>query len=117
LRLPAPRAPLPAPPRAAASAVVQESDGLDDWGLLPTGPDWSAGLAETWEPGEPAAVRRLETFLREDADAYDLARDIPALDGTSMLSPRLRWGELSPHTVWHAALDAGGAGRFLTELG
>lgn len=117
LRLPAPRAPLPVPPRAVASVAVPESDDLEDWTLLPTGPDWSTRLAETWEPGEPAALRRLETFLREDAATYDLARDMPARDGTSMLSPRLRWGELSPHTVWHAAVDAGGAGRFLTELG
>lgn len=117
LRRPVPRAPLPVPPRASASATVRESADLADWALLPADPDWSTGLAETWEPGEPAALQRLETFLREHADVYDLTRDVPALDGTSMLSPRLRWGELSPHTVWRAALDAGGAGRFLTELG
>jgi hypothetical protein len=33
---------------------------------------------------------------REDADDYDRARDEPAGGATSMLSPRLRWGELSP---------------------
>jgi deoxyribodipyrimidine photo-lyase len=40
---------------------------------------------------------------------------------TSRLSPRLRWGELSPHRVWHATRErAGGtegARKFLSEVG
>ena len=35
-----------------------------------------------------------------------------------MLSPRLRWGELSPHQVWHAAVASGAhVGGFLSEVG
>ena len=40
---------------------------------------------------------------------------------TSRLSPHLRWGELSPHEVWHALRErrarGEGANRFRTELG
>lgn len=117
LSRPTPRLPLPAPLDAAAEAASVPSDDLADWRLLPRAPDWSRGLAEAWEPGEPAARRQLQEFVRGGLADYDRARDEPGLEGTSRLSPRLRWGELSPFTVWHEAVAADGGGRFLTELG
>ncbi|KQZ85303.1 deoxyribodipyrimidine photolyase [Microbacterium sp. Root166] len=117
LALPAPRAPLPEPREVAGPRHPLGSDELEDWDLRPARPDWAGGLRETWEPGEPAARRRLREFLSDDLDSYDRARDEPAAGGTSLLSPRLRWGELSPHTVWHQALEDGRGGRFLSELG
>jgi deoxyribodipyrimidine photo-lyase len=117
LSRPTPRLPLPAPLEAAAETASVPSDDLADWRLLPRAPDWSRGLAEAWEPGEPAARRQLQEFVRGGLADYDRARDEPGLEGTSRLSPRLRWGELSPFTVWHEAVAADGGGRFLTELG
>ncbi|WP_394279593.1 cryptochrome/photolyase family protein, partial [Microbacterium sp.] len=108
---------LPEPREVPASGRAPASESLDDWGLLPHDPDWAGGLRETWEPGEPAARRRLREFLAEDVGAYDRARDRPSAGATSLLSPRLRWGELSPHTVWHAAIEAHDTSRFLSELG
>lgn len=120
--LPAPRDPLPAP-RTITGAEAR-SDDLDSWGLLPTKPDWAGGLRGAWEPGEPAARRRLRAFLDDDVADYDRSRDEPAAGSTSLLSPRLRWGELSPYAVWHDTIDAAGTGaatasaqRFLSELG
>nr|WP_221446763.1 deoxyribodipyrimidine photo-lyase [Microbacterium thalassium] len=122
--MPAPRAPLPEPREIPGPAAAPASDELDGWGLLPTRPDWAEGLRETWEPGELAARRRLRDFLDDDLADYDRARDEPAAGVTSNLSPRLRWGELSPYTVWHetvrseaAERHAGPAQRFLSELG
>jgi deoxyribodipyrimidine photo-lyase len=118
LALPSPRAPLPEPRSIDGPDRAPHSDSLDDWGLLPTHPDWAGGLRERWTPGEPAARHRLAEFLHEDLAGYARARDEPAADATSLLSPRLRWGEVSPYTVWHEATAAGGeAGRFLSELG
>ncbi|KRB36663.1 cryptochrome/photolyase family protein [Microbacterium sp. Root180] len=117
LALPAPRQPLPEPREVAGARHPIASDELEDWGLLPTGPDWADGLRETWEPGEPAGRRRLREFLTHDLDAYDRARDEPSAGATSLLSPRLRWGEVSPFTVWHEAVEHGHGGRFLSELG
>ena len=116
--LPPPRAPLPEPREINGPKARAASDDLENWQLLPTKPDWAGGLRETWEPGEPAARARLREFLRDDLADYDKARDEPAAGVTSGLSPRLRWGELSPYTVWHQAIESGGeAGRFLSELG
>lgn len=117
LARPAPRAPLPEPREIPGPARAPASDDLDDWALLPTAPDWAGGLRDTWEPGEPAARRRLREFLRDDLASYERARDEPAAGATSLLSPRLRWGEVSPHTVWHEAVAAGRSGSFLSELG
>lgn len=118
LSLPAPRTPLPGPREVAGPRTHVASDELDDWNLLPTRPDWAEGLRERWTPGEPAATARLREFLRDEVAGYDRSRDHPADGATSLLSPRLRWGEVSPHTVWHAAIGSGAdAGSFLSELG
>jgi deoxyribodipyrimidine photo-lyase len=118
LNRPAPRQPLPEPETIAGPVQHPSSDDLADWDLLPTSPDWAGGFREAWEPGEPAARARLQEFLAQEIADYDLARDEPAAGATSTLSPRLRWGEISPFTVWHETLAADvDAGRFLSELG
>ena len=122
--LPPPEAALPAPQGIAAARGEWGSERLDDWGLLPTRPDWAAGLRRTWQPGEAGAQARLARFLADHLDGYDASRDAPAdEDGTSMLSPHLHWGEISAVQVWHAAAAArpqghGGSGleRFQGEL-
>ncbi|MFK4731601.1 deoxyribodipyrimidine photo-lyase [Agromyces mediolanus] len=118
LAAPPPALPLAAPETLRDAAGPVRSDPLDDWALLPTRPDWAGGLAETWRPGEAAALERLETFLDERVDDYADDRDVPSIDATSNLSPHLRWGELSPRTVWHRAAEPGRASAaFLGELG
>nr|WP_314844360.1 deoxyribodipyrimidine photo-lyase [uncultured Microbacterium sp.] len=117
LALPTPRVPLPSPRSLDGVSRTPASDVLDDWQLLPTHPDWAGGLRETWEPGEPAARRRLREFLDDDLPAYDRARDEPSAGATSLMSPRLRWGEISPFTIYHEAAGVDGAGGFLSELG
>ena len=115
--LPAPRHPLPEPDDFVGIPPALESDDIAGWALRPSSPDWAGGLRETWTPGEPAAIDRLAEFLTEDVDDYERTRDEPAAGMTSLLSPRLRWGELSPFTVWHSAAGAPGTGKFLAELG
>ncbi|GAA1608318.1 cryptochrome/photolyase family protein [Leucobacter chromiireducens] len=113
-----PAAPIPAPATLIPASVQPRSDALGAWGLLPTTPDWAGGLAARWTPGEAAGEAQLERFLGERARRYAAERDFPDAGSGSELSPYLRWGELSPRTVWHRALAAGvDAGMFLSELG
>lgn len=127
LSAPPPRKPIAAPASLAHGPTV---DGLaiGDLDLLPTHPDWAAGLRDAWEPGERAAHSALDAFAAGALAQYRDDRDVPGVDGTSRLSPRLRWGELSPHQVWHtitSARDAhahdgavaDAAATFLSELG
>ncbi|MCC8948863.1 deoxyribodipyrimidine photo-lyase [Bradyrhizobium sp. USDA 4516] len=119
-----PPRPLPAPKRLTSIGGIA-SDALDDWGLEPTRPDWAGGLRETWTPGEAAAQARLKRFLDEGISGYADDRDRPDRDGTSRLSPHLRFGEISPRQVFHAARFAaaedsrlaGDIDKFLSELG
>ncbi|NUP13163.1 MAG: deoxyribodipyrimidine photo-lyase [Polyangiaceae bacterium] len=52
--------------------------------------------------GERAARDRLERFLSKAASEYATDRDRMDLSGTSRLSADLKFGTLSPRTVWHA---------------
>lgn len=95
---------------------------LDSWRLLPTRPDWSAGLAATWKPGSAHAHEKLADFLDQGLAGYRENRDRPDRDGSSGLSPYLRWGEISPNEVWHAAAGhrrnaAESTAVFASELG
>ncbi|UGA47558.1 DNA photolyase family protein [Bradyrhizobium quebecense] len=119
-----PQKPLPAPKKLTSIGVIT-SEAVDDWNLEPTRPDWAGGLREIWTPGEAAAQARLKAFLDENIRGYAGDRDRPDRDGTSRLSPHLRFGEISPRQVWHAARFAaaehprlaGDIDKFLSELG
>jgi len=94
---------------------------------IPDHPGVSPGTS--FQPGEAEARRRLLAFLAgEDASIYDYAktRDRPDLDGTSQISPYLRFGMLSARQAVVCALNAiatapdpparSGAEAWLTEL-
>jgi deoxyribodipyrimidine photo-lyase len=59
-----------------------------------------------WPAGEVHAHQCLQGFIEHDALAYAEQRDLPALDGTSALSPYLAIGALSTRQCMHAALNA-----------
>lgn len=118
LERPAPLGPL-ADAEAALPALNQGSGNLQDWELLPTRPDWAGGLRENWTPTEAGGHQRLREFLEDQVQDYDDARDVPAGDGTSRVSPYLRFGQLSPRQVWHAAHQQTDEAvhKFLSEIG
>jgi len=111
-----PAKPLPAPTEMRSPASWPDSDNLSDWQLLPTTPDWSGGMSDSWQPGEAGAQERLDAFA-DKAKYYDEKRNLPSVEGSSFLSPHLHFGEISPATCWHATMDAGGSvDVFLKEL-
>ena len=125
LTLDAPKPPLPRPESSlSAPADWPGSEGLEDWGLLPTEPDWAGGMREAWEPGEAGAKARLLWFLDEAMGGYSDQRNRPDRPGTSGLSPHLHFGEVSPHQCWQAVENrlaeddrgARGGRSFLREL-
>ena len=117
----APREPLPAPASLTGFTGRVHAEDLDRLRLLPTEPDWSGGMVETWEPGEKGAHRRLDEFVAHRLRNYAAHRDEPAAEASSRLSPHLKFGEVSPYQTWHRvqAAEAPPAVRdkYLTELG
>ncbi|CAN1520325.1 PhrB Deoxyribodipyrimidine photolyase [Rhabdaerophilaceae bacterium] len=114
---------LPAPPRIA----VVGSMALSELGLLPKAPDWAGGLRTTWMPGENGAMARLVDFLNGPLDGYGENRNRPDMPSTSMLSPHLAYGDISPRRIWHTVEQAAQTGecranrtdidKFFSELG
>lgn len=100
---------LPAPLTIPGAAMPAGGETLESLGLYPVPgePDWAARFTPQWQPGEAGAALRLEAFIARALGRYDADRNSPGIEGSSGLSPHLRWGEVSPGQVWHAARAAG----------
>lgn len=100
-------------------------DALDDWQLLPRDPDWAHGWEQLWVPGEAAARDKLWAFLENTVENYDQGRNFPATQSTSLLSPHLHFGEISPARICATAREfsqrsegmADAVEKFLSEVG
>ncbi|MBV9432917.1 MAG: deoxyribodipyrimidine photo-lyase, partial [Hyphomicrobiales bacterium] len=126
-----PAAPLPAARGLSRHALPETLKGLPctlaSLKLEPHAPDWAGGLRKAWTRGETAGQARLTAFLEDGLGGYARDRDRPDKPSTSRLSPYLRFGNLSPRQVWHAAATAVSSGasqasqrdldKFLAELG
>jgi deoxyribodipyrimidine photo-lyase len=80
-------------------------------------PDWKLSTGFTLQPaGEKAASARFKNFLKTAADDYGDARNIPGVEGTSRLSPHLRWGEIHPRTILAALGQSKGHEVYRKEI-
>ena len=87
-------------------------------------PFWTKKMNGLWEIGEAAAIDQLYHFFDETIRNYAGDRDRPDVEGTSKLSPHLRFGEISPRQAWYATLSLmdehpntrTGGEKFLSEL-
>lgn len=126
-----PPAPIPAPKTIRGCDWPEKASlkplSLAELALEPVKPDWAGGMRAFWTRGEDGAAERLSTFLADEFKGYADDRNRPDLPHTSRLSPHLRFGEISPRQIWHAAEAAVESGRspasredlikFLAELG
>lgn len=98
-----PREPLDAPGKIPAPARLPETETLTAWKLLPQRPNWAREFSDIWSPGEKGAHAQLKRFIAKPVQSYKSDRDVPALnEATSLLSPHLAFGEISPARVWFA---------------
>jgi deoxyribodipyrimidine photo-lyase len=86
--------------------------------------EWYKEIEVQWQPGEEGAANKLQRFINEAATSYQEARNVPAVKGTSLLSPHLHFGEVSPNQAWYAiqgafenAFDNKDLDVYLSELG
>jgi deoxyribodipyrimidine photo-lyase len=100
---------------AATPTRITLPDGLDT-GVLPPPPDGAS--PDAVPGGETEGRRRVATWLRHIGPYDELHNDMPA-DGTSRLSPYLRWGCVSPLALANAArrLDGPGPAAYVRQLG
>lgn len=98
-------------------------NGIDDLDLLPK-IDWDSGIKIRWDISEKGAQDKLSCFINEAIIEYNDDRNVPSIKGTSLLSPYLHFGLISPNQAWYAVLDAfdgssekKGVDVYLSELG
>jgi len=112
--------PLPSPDRRVEKSTVKHKPKREAYKEA----IWSRKMRGLWNTGEAAATDLLYHFFDATIRNYAGDRDRPDLEGTSRLSPHLRFGEISPRQAWHATLSlmdqdqstqAGGE-KFLSEL-
>ena len=93
-----------APSAQKLAAGLPSSDPVP--ACLPDWPQMGSEMVRRWPATESAAASRLQSFCDRAIDKYDQQRDVPSVDGTSMLSPYLAAGLLSPSQCLHAAMVA-----------
>ncbi len=112
--------PLPSPDRKLEPLVIEHKPRRKNYKEAV----WSRKMSGLWKIGEAAAIDQLYHFFDTTIRNYARDRDRPDVEGTSKLSPHLRFGEMSPRQAWHATLSlmdqdqstqAGGE-KFLSEL-
>jgi len=84
--------------------LARQAGAIDLPSVRDLGYLWSEPLF--LEPGEVAAMERLEEFCDRAIANYQEQRNLPANDGTSRLSPALKFGVIGIRTVWARALAA-----------
>ena len=93
---------------------------LENLKLLPAIP-WDKAFYEHWSPNLKSARMSLDAFVAQRVRSYKDRRDLPAVNGTSRLSPYLHFGQVGPRQVWQAVQQAGqvdgpGEYTFLSEI-
>nr|WP_136249474.1 deoxyribodipyrimidine photo-lyase [Ningiella ruwaisensis] len=119
-----PRYPLDRPEIQCHNKVKKEAKSqIDKLKLLPDIP-WDKTMREFWTVSEKAAGSKLHWFLNNAITEYKDQRNLPAVRGTSQLSPYLHFGQISPNQVWYAIKDAfhgntsgEGVDTYMSELG
>ena len=63
-------------------------------------PDWDlVKNTKTFEVGTEVAIQKWNKFFKEPINSYNHNRNFPGINGTSGMSPHLRWGEIHPRTL------------------
>lgn len=70
-------------------------------GWLKSRPYRARGFLGFWKPGSSHVEGIVHSFAVKKVVNYSLDRDFPAMDGTSLLSPYLAFGEVSARQVWN----------------
>jgi len=72
---------------------------ISDLHLIPEDKKWYKKIIDSWSMGELEAQKKLNDFIKNKLSGYKTGRDYPSLSQTSLLSPHLHFGEISPAQV------------------
>ena len=83
--------------------------------------DWHKKFEKYWNPSEQEAKKYLQELINNRIENYGETRDIPSVNGTSKLSPFLKFGQIHVETIWKKCQDIKikktGYRKYINELG
>ncbi len=117
-KTPPPLDPLPFPLFAPYHALVSPFEHGLSFAFVKNQP-WVKRIGSFWTMGEHASQKRWKQFLSEWLSSYGENRDVPSVEGTSLLSPHLHFGEISIRQIWYDVTrqpQSVGKEKFINEL-
>ena len=82
---------------------------------------WFKNFEKIWSPDEESALKELKNFITKRIDGYSEGRNFPNIQGTSKLSPFIKFGQIHVETIWEECKKKKsktiGTSKFLTEIG
>ena len=88
--------------RFCKSLNLIKSDPIESLNLVSRKYDWHNAFNKYWDVSEMTAHSILDNFIANEANDYGVDRDYPSINGTSCLSPYLKWGQISPKQIVQA---------------
>ena len=83
--------------------------------------NWFKKFEKYWEPSETEAKKYLQELINKKITDYGDTRDIPGINGTSKLSPFLKFGQIHVETIWRQCdkviNKSNGYRKYVNELG
>ena len=88
--------------------------------LLPK-KNWHKKFEKYWNPSENEAKNKLQELIKNKIEDYGETRDIPGINGTSRLSPFIKFGQIHVETIWKKCQEIKvkkiGYRKYINELG
>jgi deoxyribodipyrimidine photo-lyase len=88
--------------------------------LLPK-KNWHKKFEKYWNPSENEAKKKLQELIKNKIENYGETRDIPSINGTSRLSPFIKFGQIHVETIWKKCQEIKvkkiGYRKYINELG
>ena len=101
--------------------VEDDQSSVTDLPLLPTKPNWAKNWPNLYKISEEDVHAKAQDFIVNKVINYKNARDFPGQDATSLMSPFLHFGLISPKLLYFKLIpylaDHKGAVHYLSELG
>tara|TARA_Y100000389_G_scaffold38523_2_gene32903 strand:- start:2803 stop:4173 length:1371 start_codon:yes stop_codon:yes gene_type:complete len=109
-------------PKSLNLIKLEKNDGfeLKKLNLLPKNPNWAKNWHKIYKISEESAHDMADEFVQNNAQIYKIARDFPAKNSTSLLSPFLHYGLISPKHLYYKIIpyfNDDNVKCFLSEIG
>ena len=83
--------------------------------------NWHQKFEKYWKVSENDSKKILKNLIENKIKNYDTSRDIPSIDGTSKLSPYIKFGQIHVGTIWKKCNEINSKGigyrKYINELG